>query len=45
MSSSYTSGAQDVTGEAEEAADFACRDWTDDTVACRSGLPILDVKA
>lgn len=35
-------GDGDVTGETEEAADFKCRDWTDDSAACRSGLPILD---
>lgn len=32
-------GDGDVTGEVEDAADFACRDWTQDDVACRSGLP------
>ena len=35
-------GDGDVTGEVEDAADFACRDWTQDAVACRSGLPNLD---
>eukprot|EP00435_Cladocopium_sp_Y103_P072727 s7_g41.t1 len=35
-------GDGDVTGETEEAADFECRDWTDNSAACRSGLPILD---
>eukprot|EP00435_Cladocopium_sp_Y103_P073690 s7_g44.t1 len=32
-------GDGDVTGETEEAADFKCRDWTDNSAACRSGLP------
>lgn len=33
-------GEGDETAEVE-AADFTCRDWTDDNIACRSGLPTL----